>query len=126
MVIVACRKARPSLITGGVTEAMPCVAASAVLTWPALPAVAITSTGSPDPAGKCLASTFWAVIDGGVPRNDWATVSGPNLNPIRPSRADRQQDGGHHPHRARAAADGLADPGPRTRGWSARPSRNPA
>jgi hypothetical protein len=85
MVVVACRKTRPSLITGGVTEATPCVAASTARTCPALPALAITSTGSPDPAGECSASTFWAVIDGGVPRNDWATVSGPNLNPTRPS-----------------------------------------
>ena len=60
------------------------MAASAALTSPALPALAITSTGSPDPAGKCSATTFWAVIDGWVPRNDWATVSGPNLNPTRP------------------------------------------
>src|SRR6266851_6211117 len=84
-VIVACRKALPSLVAGGVTDAMPGVPASAALTSPALDAVEITSTGSPEPAGKYLASTFCAVIDDGVPRNDWATVSGPNLNPIRPA-----------------------------------------
>src|ERR1035438_3158786 len=65
MVIVACRKDMPSLVTGGVTEAMPGVAASAVLTCPALSVVEITFTGSPEPAGKCLASTCWAGIDGG-------------------------------------------------------------
>ena len=52
------------------TEAMPGVSASALLTCSALAALAITSTGSPVPAGKYLASTFWAVIDDGVPRND--------------------------------------------------------
>ena len=58
MVIVACRKARPSLVTGAVTDAMPGVVTSAFLTWPALAAVDITWTGSPEPAGKYLASTF--------------------------------------------------------------------
>src|SRR5712692_3047558 len=84
-VIVACRKALPSLVTGGVSDAMPAVPASATLTWPALDAVEITSTGSPEPAGKYLAITFCAVIDDGVPRNDWAMVRGPNRNPIRPA-----------------------------------------
>src|ERR1035441_7780392 len=45
MVIVACRKDRPSLVTGGVTEAMPGVAASAVLTCPALVGEPVNSSG---------------------------------------------------------------------------------
>src|SRR5258708_26017431 len=64
---------------------MPDVPASAVLTWPALGAVETTSMGSPDPAGKYLDSTLCAAMDGGVPRNDWATVRVPNLNPIIPA-----------------------------------------
>src|SRR5580765_2525172 len=83
--MVACRNDRPSLVTGWVTDAIPCVPASAVLTWPALDAVEITSMGSPEPAGKYLDSTFCAAVDGGVPRNDWAVVSVPNLNPIIPA-----------------------------------------
>src|SRR5579859_2452628 len=63
---------------------MPGVSVSAVLTAPALPAVEMTWTGSPEPAGKYLASTFWAVTDDGVPRNPCAVVSVPILNPIRP------------------------------------------
>ena len=51
-VMVACRKDRPSLVTGWVTDATPGVPASAVLTWPALDAVEITLMGSPEPAGK--------------------------------------------------------------------------
>ena len=51
VVIVACTNDSPFLVTGALTEAMPRVAASAVLTGPALAAVEITSTGSPDPAG---------------------------------------------------------------------------
>src|ERR1700722_5572618 len=78
-VIVACRKDRPSLVTAGVTDAMPGVAASAFLTCPALDTVEITSTGSPEPAGKYLASTCWAVIDGGGPREDSATARAANL-----------------------------------------------
>src|SRR6202167_3623306 len=85
MVIVACTKDRPSLVTGGATEAMPGAAASASLTDPALAAVEITSTGSPEPAGKYLASSCWAVTEGGVPRNDSAVVSVPNLNPASPA-----------------------------------------
>ena len=84
------------MVTGGVTEAMPGVAASAVLTCPALDAVEITSTGSPEPAGKYLASACWAVTDGGVPRNDSAVVSVPNLNPIRP-REHRRRAGSRSP-----------------------------
>src|SRR5690349_24316454 len=83
--MVACRHDRPSLVTGWVTAAMPCVPASAVLTWPAPDAVEITSMGSPEPAGKYLASTVCAAMDGGVPRNDWAVVSVPNLNPTIPA-----------------------------------------
>src|ERR1700748_1190450 len=83
--MVACRNDRLSLVTGWVTDAMPCVPASAVLTWPALDAVEITSMGSPEPAGKYRDSTFCAAMDGGVPRNDWAAVSVPNLNPIIPA-----------------------------------------
>ena len=40
--MVAWRKARPFLVTGGVTDAMPGVATSALLTWLALCAVDIT------------------------------------------------------------------------------------
>src|SRR5437868_10790308 len=83
--MVACRKDRPSLVTGWVTDAMPGVPASAVLTWLALDSVEITLMGSPEPAGKYLDSTFCAAMDGGVPRNDWAVVSVPNLNPIIPA-----------------------------------------
>src|ERR1700748_3470438 len=83
--MVACRNDRPSLVTGWVTDAMPCVPASAGLTWPALAAVEIASMGSPEPAGKYLDSTFCAAMDGGVPRNDWAAVSVPNLNPTIPA-----------------------------------------
>ena len=83
--MVACKNDRPSLVTGGVTDAMPGVSASAVLTVPALAAVEITWTGSPEPAGKYLARTFCAVTEAGVPRNDWAVVSVPILKPIRPS-----------------------------------------
>src|SRR5260370_5835397 len=83
--MVACKKDRPSLVTGGVTDAMRGVSASAVLTVPALAAVEIPWTGSPEPAGKYLASTFWAVTEAGVPRNDWAVVSVPILKPIRPA-----------------------------------------
>src|ERR1700745_1181083 len=131
--MVACRNDWPSLVTGWVTDAIPCVPASAVLTWPALDAVEITSMGSPEPAGKYLDSTFCAAMDGGVPRNDWAAVSVPNLKPIipaapaaelrargrraelkadPPARPRREQDGRYRPHRARTSADGLADPGP--------------
>src|ERR1039457_6259569 len=86
MVIVACRKDRPSLVTGGVTEAMPGVAASAVLTCPALALVGITFTGLPEPAGKCVASTrCGGGSGGGVRRNDAAVVSGPNLTRARPN-----------------------------------------
>src|ERR1700685_4101837 len=85
MDIVACRKATPPLVTGAVTDAMPGVLASAPRTWPALAAVDITCTGSPEPAGKYLASSFWAAMDGGVPRKDWAVVSAPNFTPIRPA-----------------------------------------
>jgi len=60
-------------------------AASADLTGPAVEAVVITCTGSPEPAGKYLASTFCAEMEGGVPRNAWAVVSVPNLNPIIPA-----------------------------------------
>ena len=56
-----------------------------VLTWLALDAVETTSMGSPEPAGKYLASTLCAAMDGGIPRNDWAVVSVPNLNPIIPA-----------------------------------------
>src|SRR6201991_251216 len=83
--MVACRNEQPSLVTRWVARAIPCVPASAVLTWPALDAVEITSMGSPEPAGKYLDSTFCAAMDGGVPRNDWAAVSVPNLNPIIPA-----------------------------------------
>src|ERR1700751_1668760 len=83
--MVACRNDRPSLVTGWVTDAMPCVPASAVLTWPPPDPVEITSVGSPEPAGKYLDRAFCAAMDGGVPRNDWAAVSVPNLNPIIPA-----------------------------------------
>src|ERR1700722_15772486 len=63
---------------------MPGVLASAASTASALAAVEMTWTGSPEPAGKYLASTFWAVTEGWVPRKDWAVVSVPNLKPIRP------------------------------------------
>src|SRR5512142_3519160 len=64
---------------------MPGVPASADLTWPVVDAVVMTCTGSPSPAGKYPAITFCAAMDGGVPRNDWAVVSVPNLNPIIPA-----------------------------------------
>src|SRR2546430_13437422 len=83
--MVACRKDRPSLVTGWVTDAMPGVPASAVLTWLARDAVETTSMGSPEPAGKYVASTFCAAMDGGVPRNASAVVIVPNLNPIIPA-----------------------------------------
>src|SRR6516165_5127091 len=83
--MVASSQVRPFLVTGWVTEAMPGVAASALLTCPALAALAMTSTGSPVPAGKYLSSAFWAVIDDGVPRNACAVVSVPILKPIRPA-----------------------------------------
>src|SRR5260370_42430841 len=51
VVIVACTKDRPFLVTGGATDAMAGGAASAVLTCPAPAAGAITFTGSPEPAG---------------------------------------------------------------------------
>ena len=73
------------MVTGGVTDAMPGVSASAVLTVSALAAVEITWTGSPEPAGKYLACTFCALTEGGVPRNAWAVVSVPILKPIRPA-----------------------------------------
>src|SRR6202044_573746 len=63
---------------------MPGVPARAASTASALAAVEMTWTGSPEPAGKYLASTFWAVTEGWVPRKDWAVVSVPNLKPIRP------------------------------------------
>src|SRR5947207_3091352 len=64
---------------------MPGVPASADLTSLAVGAVVTTCTGSPSPAGKYLAITFCAAMDGGVPRNAWAVVSVPNLNPIIPA-----------------------------------------
>ena len=69
-VIVACTKARPFWVTGVVTDAMPGVPARADRTAPALAAVEVICTGSPDPAGKWVASTFCAVTDGWVPRKD--------------------------------------------------------
>src|SRR4029079_1724421 len=120
--MVACRNDRPSLVTGWVTDAMPCVPASAVLTWPALDAVEITSMGSPEPAGKYLDSTFCAAMDGGVPRNDWAAVSVPNLNPTIPAApAASRMAGTTHTTRRRRPAAGLPAPPPPGGGGRPRP-----
>ena len=72
---------------GGLTAAMPLVPASAARSWGAAEALPMTATGSPAPPGKCWASTCSAAIEAGVPRYDWALVSGPTLKPIRPSQA---------------------------------------
>ena len=66
----------------------------------------ITCTGSPEPAGKYLASSFWAAMDGGVPRKDWAVVSAPNLKPIRPAEhaASRRAVTSHTPRGRRLMA----------------------
>ena len=107
-----CRKDLAVLVTGWVTEAMPCVPASAVLTCRALDAVQITSMGSPEPAGKCLASTFCAAMDGGVPRNDWAVGQRAELSPIMPAAPAASRIAVTiHTVRGRRR-DGPADPGP--------------
>src|SRR5260370_19392592 len=106
VVIVACTKDRPFLVTGGATDAMPGVAASAFLTCPALAAVEITFTGSPEPAGKCAARTCLAVVDDGGPRDDWAVVRGANLYPPTPHTAAPSRVPGTSPHPARAPLAG--------------------
>src|ERR1700721_1055047 len=113
--MVACRKARPSLVTGWVTDAMPGVSASAVLTVPALAAVEITWTGSPEPAGKYLACTFWEVTEAGVARDHWAVVSVPILKPIRPAEpaASRMAVTTHTPRGLRLMSWPTRDHSPR-------------
>ncbi len=72
------------MTAGWLTPWIPGVAARACSSAVTLAALPITSTGSPAPAGKCCASTASALIDCGVPRNDWAVVSVPTLKPMRP------------------------------------------